>query len=58
MPKTFPSRSHAVTVCCLMLFHAGIDAPAESFRYNPVSREVVEARLGKYAGSNSSVKSR
>jgi len=36
----------------VLLLHAGINAPAESFRYNPVSREVVEARLGKYAGSN------
>jgi len=52
MPKVFPSRSHAAAVCFVMLLHAGINAPAESFRYNPVSREVVEARLGKYAGSN------
>jgi len=52
MPKVFPSRSHAVTVCCLMLLLAGINAPAESFRYNPVSRQVIEARLGKYAGNN------
>ena len=52
MSKTFRSRSHAVTACFVLLLHAGINAPAESFRYNPVSREVVEARLGKYAGSN------
>src|SRR5580765_7064883 len=51
MSKTFRSRSHAVTVCFVLLL-AGINAPTESFRYNPVSREVVEARLGKYAGSN------
>src|SRR5690242_9455868 len=51
MPKTFRSRSHVVTLCLVLLL-AGINAPAESFRYNPVSREVVEARLGKYAGSN------
>src|SRR5258708_2613807 len=51
MSKTFRSRSHAVTVCFVLLL-AGINAPAESFRYNPVSRQVVEARLGKYAGSN------
>src|SRR5690242_14046745 len=52
MSKTFPSRSHVVTVCLLLLLHAGINAPAESFRYNLVSRQVVEARLGKYAGNN------
>jgi len=52
MPKTFRSRSHVATLCLVLLLHAGINAPAESFRYNPVSREVVEARLGKYAGSN------
>jgi len=51
MSKVSPLRSHAVTVCFVLLL-AGIHAPAESFRYNPVSREVVEARLGKYAGSN------
>jgi len=39
-------------VCLVLLLLAGINARAESFRYNPVSREVVEARLGKYAGSN------
>ena len=52
MSKTSRSRFHAVIVCFVLLLHAGINAPAESFRYSPVSREVVEARLGKYAGSN------
>jgi hypothetical protein len=52
MSKTFRRRSHAVTACFVLLLHAGINAPAKSFRYNPVSREVVEARLRKYAGSN------
>jgi Zn-dependent M28 family amino/carboxypeptidase len=52
MSKTFRWRSHAATLCFVLLLHAGINAPAESFRYNPASREVVEARLGKYAGSN------
>jgi putative aminopeptidase FrvX len=36
----------------VLLLHTGINTPAESFRYNPVSREAVEARLRKYAGSN------
>lgn len=52
MSKTFRSKSHAVSLCFVLLLQAGINAPAESVRYNPVSREVVEARLGKYAGSN------
>ena len=52
MSKTFRSRSHVVTLCFVLLLHSGINAPAESFRYNPVTREVVESRLGKYAGSN------
>jgi hypothetical protein len=51
MSKTFPLRSQA-TVCLVLLLLVDIHARAESFRYNPVSREVVEARLGKYAGSN------
>lgn len=52
MPRTLRSKSHAVTLCCLLLLYSGINAPSESFRYNPVSREIVEARLGRYAGSN------
>jgi Zn-dependent M28 family amino/carboxypeptidase len=32
--------------------HSWGELTAESVRYNPVSREVVEARLGKYAGNN------
>jgi Zn-dependent M28 family amino/carboxypeptidase len=46
------SKSHAVTLCFLLLLYSGINAPSESFRYNPVSREAVESRLGKYAGNN------
>ena len=52
MFKSLPSRSHVAAVCFVVLLLLGINVPAESFRYNPVSREVVEARLGKYAGSN------
>ncbi len=52
MSGIFRSKSHAVTLCFLLLLYSGINARSESFRYNPVSREVVESRLGKYAGSN------
>jgi Zn-dependent M28 family amino/carboxypeptidase len=46
------SKSHTVTLCFLLLLYSGIHVWSESFRYNPVSREVVESRLGKYAGNN------
>ncbi len=52
MSGIFRSKSHAVILCFLLLLYSGINARSESFRYNPVSREVVESRLGKYAGSN------
>jgi hypothetical protein len=35
-----------------VLLHAWMGTLAESIRYNPVSGEVVEGRLGKYAGNN------
>jgi Peptidase family M28 len=44
------SKSCATAAIVLLLAWNGIFA--ESIRYNPVSREVVEGRLGKYAGSN------
>jgi Zn-dependent M28 family amino/carboxypeptidase len=36
----------------VFLLQSTIGATAENVRYNPVSRGVVEARLGKYAGNN------
>ena len=36
----------------LALLQSSTGAAAESVRYNPVPREVVEARLGKYKGNN------
>lgn len=32
--------------------HSCIGSAAENLRYNPVSRQVIEARLGKYTGNN------
>jgi hypothetical protein len=45
------SRFYAPVVIVLVL-HSWIGATAESAHYNPVSREVIEARLGKYTGNN------
>jgi len=45
------SRFYAPVVIVLLL-HSWIEATAESVHYNPVSREVIEARLGKYTGNN------
>jgi Zn-dependent M28 family amino/carboxypeptidase len=36
----------------MVLLHSMIDAKAETLPYHPVPREVVEARLRKYAGNN------
>jgi Zn-dependent M28 family amino/carboxypeptidase len=35
-----------------LLLHFCIGSAAENLRYNPVSRQVIEARLGKYTGNN------
>ena len=40
------------TALIVLLLHTWIGTLAESFRYSPVSREVVEGRLRKYAGNN------
>lgn len=44
-------RCSAIAAIVLLL-QSWICATAENVRYNPVSREVVEARLGKYTGDN------
>jgi len=36
----------------VLLLHSWIVATAEKVRYNPVSREVIEARLARYTGNN------
>jgi hypothetical protein len=45
------SRFYAPVVTVLLL-HSCIGATAESVHFNLVSREVIEARLGKYTGNN------
>ena len=47
-----PRSKFCATPALVLLLHSSIGSPAENVRYNPVSREVVEARLGKYAGNN------
>jgi hypothetical protein len=45
------SRLYSLATMVLLL-HASNNATADSFRYNPVSREVIETRLGKYKGND------
>ena len=45
------SRLYSFATIVLLLY-AWIHASAESFRYNPVSREIIEARLEKYKGND------
>ena len=52
MSGIFRLKSHTVILCFLLLLYSGINVRSESFRYSPVSRQVVESRLGKYAGDN------
>jgi Peptidase family M28 len=40
------------TAAAALLLHSCIGSAAENLRYNPVSRQVIEARLGKYTGNN------
>jgi hypothetical protein len=47
------SRSSPCSIATMvLLLHASNNAAADSFRYNPVSREVIETRLKKYEGNN------
>jgi hypothetical protein len=45
------AKSYAAVVIVLLL-HSWRAAIADNVQYNPVSREVVEARLGRYGGNN------
>ena len=46
-------RSKACATAAIALFlHSWVVTTAESARYNPVSREIVEGRLNKYTGDN------
>jgi Zn-dependent M28 family amino/carboxypeptidase len=50
------NRSDRTKVCAVaaivLLVHSWSVATAQSVRYNPVSREIVEGRLSKYTGNN------
>jgi len=45
------ARFHAAAVL-ILLFHSWTCAMGQSVKYQPVSREAVESRLGRYAGNN------
>ena len=46
-------RSKSCTIALIvLLLYSWIEVTAENVRYNPVPREAVESRLGKYAGNN------
>jgi hypothetical protein len=45
------SRLGAIAAAALLL-HSSVALVGESVRYNPVSRQVVEKRLGQYSGNN------
>ncbi|HXH67264.1 MAG TPA: M28 family peptidase [Candidatus Limnocylindrales bacterium] len=47
------SRSRLCSVATMvLLLHAWPNAAADGVRYNPVSRELIETRLGKYKGND------
>ena len=52
MSNLIPRATFCATTAIVFLLQSTIGATAENVRYNPVSRGVVEARLGKYAGNN------
>lgn len=52
MHSLIPRSSFCAAVVIVLLLHPWIGTIAENVRYNPVSQEVVEARLGKYTGNN------
>jgi Peptidase family M28 len=47
-----PRSKFCATAAIVLLLHSWIGTIAETIRYNPVSRDVVEGRLGKYTGNN------
>ena len=52
MPNLILRSRFCFAAAIVLLLHSWIGATAETLRYNPVSREVVEARLARYAGNN------
>ena len=51
MSNLIPRSKCCATAAIVLLLH-GIGPSADSVRYNPVAREVVEARLRRYGGDN------
>jgi hypothetical protein len=51
MSNLVPRSKCCATAAIVLLLH-GIGPSADSVRYNPVAREVVEARLRRYGGNN------
>jgi hypothetical protein len=47
-----PRSKFCATAAIVLLLDSWIGTIAENIRYNPVSRDVVEGRLGKYTGNN------
>ena len=43
-------KSYGIATLILLLFYTGVTA--DSVQYKPVSRQVVESRLGRYAGND------
>src|ERR1700682_2496581 len=52
MHKSTSRSRFCATAAVVWLSYAWIGATAEIFRYKPVAREIVEARLGRYTGNN------
>jgi hypothetical protein len=52
MASPFPQPQVCVTAAIVLMFYSWVGATAENVRYNPASRQIVEARLGTYAGDN------
>jgi peptidase M28-like protein len=52
MSNVIPQSKFGLIAAIVLLLYSWISASAETFRYTLVSREVVEARLGKYTGNN------
>ena len=52
MSNRSPRSKSCATAAIVLLLHSWIVTTAESVRYNPVSREIVEGRLSKYPGNN------
>src|SRR5580765_3272498 len=53
MVNQFPRSGLCSIVSIVLLLLSWSGATAETFRFSPVSRAVVETRLGKYTGNDS-----